>query len=494
MKVTNAYLNEKLSINNNKPLKEGLFIRAKVAEINGDDITIVLENGEILDAKTNIDLENMKNSLLTFLIKSVQDNKIFLLPIDEGSLLISNIENGDAENKVELFINKVLDDYNLPKNKENVQIVRTMLSFKIPLTQENVTKVIKNLDKINNLKNVQREDKIITFNSGRSPLNENIMKLIKVDSSTDIIRHSYNSEASHNSFSDLTNIVVQNNSTGNMKFIDVTEIVYSKLESIFPEHNTSTDTINKLVCLMNLDIEISIENIEILTNLLNKGEGITKPLFELFSYLKNHSRSDNIFSSENIDLFNKIKFKPLKVNYENNFNKENVKLFLNEINDLWEQIKSSIINKKNIIKELNIKLDDFFQSIELHNKINSYYSFVNIPIEFNEEKDNSHITILKKKNKLKKNSYVFYISLNTKNLKKVDILCNINYEEIKLDFIVEKEFVSYFTRKLKHLRKSLVNLGYQNIEINFKEDKESDLLSMFIDEDLFLNYNLNIRV
>ncbi len=493
MKITNTYLNKNLLIDN-KSLKDGSFIKAKVAEVNGENVIIVLDNGELLEAKASINLENMENKLLTFLVKSIEDNKIFLLPTNQEELTISSNGNYTTERKVEIFVNRVLDAYNLPKSDENVHVIKTILGFKMPLSQENVTNIIKNVDKLNNLKSMQQDDKVYIINSEKTPLDESVMKLIKVNTSPDIVRNTNNDEVIHSNFATGSkNNVDPISDTSDINFIDVTETIYPKLDTVFPEYTTSMSIINKVVFLMKLGLDISLGNIEKVMNLIDNDDGIIKPLFELLDYLKDHSQRDNEFSNDQGDIFNKANFKLVKIDNKNTFNKESVKTFLSEMNSILEQIKPSISTKKNIDKDLNTKLNNFFESIELHNKINSYYTFIHMPIEFNKEKNNNNVYILKKKNKLKNNNYSLFISLNTKNLRKVDVFCNINHETIKLDFVIEKEFKVFFNKKFEDLTKSLKKLGYQNILIDFREDKESDLLNMFIDDEL-LNYNLNVRV
>lgn len=493
MKITNTYLNENILINN-KSLKDGSFFKAKVIEVNGENVIIVLDNGELLEAKTSINLENMENKLLTFLVTSIEDNKIFLSPTNQEELTISNNINYTTERKEELFINKVLDAYNLPKSDENIHVIKTIFGFKMSLSQENIINVIKSVDKLNNLKGMQQDDKVYIINSKKSPLYENVMKLIKVNTSTDIVRSTNTDELIHSNFAaGSKNNVDPISDTSDINFIDVTETIYPKLDTFFPEHTTSMNIINKVVFLMKLGLDISLGNFEKLMNLIDNDDGIIKPLFELLDYLKDHSQRDNEYTNEQVDILNKANFKLVKIDDKNTFNKESVKTFLNEMNSILEQIKPAISTKKNTAKDLNTKLNNFFESIELNNKINSYYTFIHVPIEFNKEKSNNNVYILKKKNKSKNNNYSLYISLNTKNLRKVDVFCNINHESIKLDFIVEKEFMSFFKKKFDDLTKSLNKLGYQNILIDFREDKENDLINMFIDGEL-LNYNLNVRV
>lgn len=490
VKIVETHLNNNFISDRNKILSEGTFIRAKVSEINGENIVIILDNGESLEARTSLNLENMENQLITFLVKSIEDNKIFLTPINQEDLII--FDNDISKDGVEVFINKVLDTYKLSKNEENKLIIKTILRFKMPLTQENITNVIKNVDKLKELINVQQGDKIYQINSEASTLDESILKLIKVSSNANIDLDTNEDEPKYGNFipyNKKTNNLIS--TKDNINFMDFTDIIYIKLKAIYPEHATSMDIINKVAFLMRLGYDVSLRNIEKLTNLIDNREGVIKPLFDLLNYLKNDIENSYSFLNKNIDIFDKANFKLIKV--DNNINRENIKAFLREINNLIDKTICTIKAKKNITEELNIKLNDFLESVRLDNKINSYYTFIHIPIEFNDEDNNSNVFILKKKNKLKKYNYSLYISLNTQNLRKVDVFCNISREYIKLDFIVEKEFLVYFKNKFENLRKSLNELGYENIFIGFKEHTKNDILNIFLEDELS-NYNLNVRV
>ena len=126
--------------------------------------------------------------------------------------------------------------------------------------------------------------------------------------------------------------------------------------------------------------------------------------------------------------------------------------------------------------------------------MNTYYTFIHIPLKFNEEKENSSLIIVKKKNRQHKNSYSAYISLNTKNLMQVDVYCSISDREFKADFIVDREFKDYLRKRFYILKKRLNSLGLNNVIINIKEDEKPDVLNLFMENDLPSSYNLNIRV
>lgn len=495
VKVTNTFLNEKLSISNNsKPLKEGVIIKGRITDISGNDLILRLDNGEILQAKTDINIEGLKDTQCAFMVKNIEDNRIFLLPIEQEIFKTSDTDSNNSDSKLESFINNVLENYNIPKSDESIQIISTLLRFKMPLSQENIDKAIKSLNKIISFRDLQEGNKVIALDTEKSPLKESIMQLIKVSSDAESLTNIHDIDLVSNRLTDLKNILSQTtNDINSMSFIDVTESISSKIQPLLSEHTSTKSIIDKIILLMKLGAEISIENYEALSNVLEHGEEITKSLAKLANQARIHKNNINTVSKEESNLLNKVNIESLKINTKESFSKEAVKSFLNSIKDLTEQIKN-ISSKKSDINESSIKLDSFFNSLEIHNKLNTLFSFLQIPIELRDEENDGHLTILKKNNKLERNSYTFYISLDTKCLKKVDVLCKINPKDLRLDFIVENEFIQFFRNKISHLNRALENLGYQNVLINVREDKEKSLIDIFVDDEMFSNYSIDVRV
>lgn len=494
MKITNLNLNKNINIDD-KVLREGVAIQAKIMEVNGSNIIIMLDNGELLEAKTLLDMENLKNQLVKFLIKNIEDGKVFLTPINKEDLNLIKGEGYSDNKAVDVFIDKVLNTYNLIKNEENILLIKTIIGNKMPLTKENLDNLIKNIEKLKNLINIQKDEKVFAINLDKTPFDESIMKFIKINNNTitennaGIYPHSDNNLPINENIANIK----QNNYQGQREVVDVTKDIFPKLESIFSQDTSTRSLINKVVILTQLGVELSLNNIEKLKNFIENGEGIIRPLLKLASFIKNSEQTDDRYTDESNDFSNKLDLKFVKVDEKNTISKESIRRFLYETKEILERLTPYIKSKKSLSKELSIRINNFLDNLDLQRKINSYYTFVHIPIEYEEEKDENNLFIIKKKNKLYTNSYSIYISLNTKNLNKVDVYCNINDEEIKADFIIEKEFRNLFKDEFDRLKGSLNKLGYKNVSINLREDFEKDLLNVFLENDLF-NYNLNIRV
>mgnify|MGYP001279742969 FL=1 len=56
MKIAGFNISDRLNIDS-KVLKEGMTIKARVVEVSGSNVTILLENGKLIDAKTLINME-----------------------------------------------------------------------------------------------------------------------------------------------------------------------------------------------------------------------------------------------------------------------------------------------------------------------------------------------------------------------------------------------------------------------------------------------------
>ena len=348
----------------------------------------------------------------------------------------------------------------------------------MPLTKENIDALVKILDKLQDLMNVGEEERIFAVKSDKSPTAESIIKFLKVN--PDIIERG-KLEASDQMVN--TN-KIQESSAGraddihkDLELVDVTDLVYPKLKAVLPKDASKQSLINRIVLLTRLGMDVSLDNMEKISNLIDKGEGITQPLLDLLEFIKP------------LDDFELI-----KADGENQISKEVIEEFFRELRDVTQQLPSYIKSNKDLTRELDIRLNKFLDSLDLHSRLHTYYTFIHIPLKFNEEKENSSLLIAKKKNRRYKNSYSVYISLNTKNLKKVDVYCSINDGKIRADFIVEKEFRDYLSNRFSILKERLNNLGLNNVIINIIEDEKPDILDLFMENDMPSSYNLNIRV
>lgn len=494
MKISSLNINDKLN-NNSKILTEGATIKARIVEVNGSNVTIMLESGELLDAKTLINMEELKNQLTTFFIKSIEDGRLILSPVNNEEINLITAKSIDFNKTSEAFVNKVITTNNLSNNEENSLLIKTMINNKMPLTKENIDTIAKNLDKIKGLIDIGQGERIFAIKSDISPTADSITKLLKIKSNID----EYNNLELDNQIHDTTiksqktfNEVANNIQEG-IELIDITEVVHPKLENIFPKGMPKQSLINKIVLLTQLGMDISLDNIEKLNNFIDKGEGIINPLLDLLKFIKRDKQNSENFLKENTEFYKDMDLKLIKIDKENRISKESIKSFFQELKSVVEQLPSYIKSNKSLSKELDVRLNNFLDNLDLQSKMNNYYSFIHIPIEFNNEKDNSNLIIAKKKNKLYKNSYSAYISLNTKNIKKVEVFCSINDEEIKADFIVEKEFRDYLSKRFKILNERLYSLGFKKVVINIREDDNHNILNLFMENDL-PSYNINIRV
>lgn len=517
MKITNYNINNKLNTDN-KTLKEGMTIKARILEVNDSNVKILLENGEVLEAKTLINMEELKNKLTTFFIKSFGDGKLILSLANNEDLNLIGHSNANLDEAAEAFLNNILITNNLPNNEKSLQLLKSMVKFKLPLNRENIDGLIKILDKIDGLAGIGEDERIYTVKSTKSPTSENIMKFMKISQNIgghnveidsnlkplnmdngmvnnsqeeavlfDVTENTNNSQDKVGLF-DITENA--NNTQGKVELVDVTEIIKPKLETIFLNNMSKEALINKIVFLSKLGMDMTLENIEKINSLIDNNEGLVKPLIELLTYLNGNEQELDGISEESKNLNLEL----IKVGKENKLSKEDVKDFFRSFKEVIDQLPDHIKSNKSLFKELETRLDNFLSKLELESKMNHYYTFIHIPIEFSKEKDNSNLIIAKKKNRLNNNNYSVYISLNTKSLKKVEVYCNISYEEVQADFIIEKEYREYFINRFKVLSKSLNSLGFEKIKLNIKDkDEEENMLNLFLENDL-PNYNLNIRV
>src|SRR5690606_24550353 len=139
---------------------------------------------------------------------------------------------------------------------------------------------IKSVNKILNLCDLQANSKIIALDSEKNPLKESIVNLIKVGSDVEPLTNTHSKGVVESGYED-SKINQLLSSDNNKNFIDVTKLVSSKLHALLSEHISTKSIISKVALLTKLGAEVSIENYEILSNIIENGKEITKSQDEL---------------------------------------------------------------------------------------------------------------------------------------------------------------------------------------------------------------------
>ncbi|AFS78624.1 hypothetical protein Curi_c16160 [Gottschalkia acidurici 9a] len=171
-------------------LKQGDVIKGTIIEVNGNIAKIDLGNGEIAYGKLEIPLSLLKDKSLKFVIKDIKENLLILNPVYED---IDFNKEFVLKNK-DLILDRILNLNNLVKNEKNLNILKEMIAFRMPLSGENIESIAKHIDKLLSILNLQEDETIQILSTIKEPLSEDISKLVKIKGETESLRGSNNGE------------------------------------------------------------------------------------------------------------------------------------------------------------------------------------------------------------------------------------------------------------------------------------------------------------
>jgi len=449
-------------------IEKGSILTAKVVDILDEKVLLDLGNGNFITGTTELRFDNLKNSMINFLIKSINDNVIEIRP------LLDNIEyKNDVENTSysELDLAKdLLDLYSIEKKETNIDAIKAMIKFKMPLNMDNVTDTIKYINRLEFLIKSTDNELYKLFDINQDLFNSDVNRLINnkgfhCDSTQKSVENFYKSDK------------------------DLVEGLLKEIENIAPENKLTTETIKQVVFLKKADVELSINNIKYIMKLLGKGNIIEDKLNHIIDELIDDSQIDK---ERLVNLKNSMNSIKIKLDHTD---KELVTTYYKKIKSVLE-ILNKEISDKGLPKELNNNIDELNSIIKLVNKINENLTFLYIPFSMNENSLQNTLYVMnknRKSNLMKTDKISVFISLNTKNLSTVEIMCVVFNESININFKVEEQFEDLLDEHKTNLIKTLKLNGFSIVNVSINKSDKNDILDLYMDEE-YTNYRLNIKV
>ncbi|WIF94623.1 hypothetical protein [Caminicella sporogenes] len=256
-------------------------------------------------------------------------------------------------------------------------------------------------------------------------------------------------------------------------------------------NNISQD---KLVFMLKNSLKFNLMNIKLIDEIIVGKKDISNKLLEFIEILK----ENGIKSEEYSNLVKLIKSVKPNIFYD----KSKINEIMNKIYFEIEKLEYALNEKENNTLKTIIarKIEDIKTSFKFLNKLNENLTFIQIPINVNENIHSLEIYIskeAKKNKKINKKSTKIFISLDTKNLNIVQSLIEINNKEINLNFKLNNNKIeSFFKNYENELINSLYNLDFKKVNIKYTIVKEKDSLIDIISSDKMVSkYNkLDLRV
>ncbi|WP_429080461.1 hypothetical protein [Brassicibacter mesophilus] len=476
-------------------LSKNSIIEAKLIEAGNNDVLLDLGNGNILAGKTELDLQGLKNNIINFLVKSLDNNKIELKPLldttfnneYESKFLAMNLPSSRIEQKLlanvntqnnrdilteenkTAYIKEILSLYKLEENNTSIETIKSMMKFEMPLNKETVTNVIKYINKLESIVSTNENEELYLLEPNHDPLDSDILKIIKNEESQNIEQQ------------DISRKLEVNNK-------NIADQILAQSKSFSSQNKITPDLIKKVVFLIKCEIDVSINNIKQLTDLIEKGNLFEDKISKIFDELKSSN-----FINKNLVENLRSRMNNTIVTFSHK-DKEKIDTYHKEMRSVVELLSKQIVEKKDISDELRSKIKEVNDSVNLINKLNEHTTFFYLPFTYkNINLKNSFYMLSKKKRTKTSDKISIFMRLETKNLDEIEIMCIAINNRINLSFKVDKNFTYLFEERKSELNDILKSVGYSNVVIRINEKNCTDILDLLSNNE-FLNYKLNVKV
>lgn len=515
---------QNINISNNtgeinlRDLVAGDVFRGEIININNQNVEILLDGNEYINATMQQALELNIGEKLLFQVKDNSDTQLVIRPI--------------ANNEVSSeLVNKSLLTAGLTINDKNIAIVKELIANGQPIDKQSIINMIKlssvyaneSIDKLIDMtKNgieINREnlDMYDAYTASSHYISENIMEIR--DGILEVFEKLLESDVN---FSDFTenNVNIEDttgNTTGNTTANDITSGNFNE-NSINPENlmgNTiSSDSFTKINTILedlsnifdadNDNKQIS-ESINVDKNNIYNKESIqeaskesTKDFLkmvdssdtfkELSEVLKNIGENmpkeafNNIIKSpvfkEKITklLMDRLYLNPPKLSEDKKIVKNEVDKIYDKLNKLTEMIKNMPENVKS--ENLSLAGDKLSKNMNFMNELNNIEAYVQVPVKFSEGNKNGDLYVYNRRRnkKINDDTLTAFLHLQLDYLGATDINISLKKNSVTAKFTLDDEISRNLVEdNLGELAERLEKIGYNvtiSTELSEKKSQE----------------------
>lgn len=493
---------------NLRDLAAGDVFRGEIININNQNVEILLDGNEHINATMQQALGLNIGEKLLFQVKDNRDTQLVIRPI--------------ANNEVSSeLVNKSLLTAGLTINDKNIAIVKELIANGQPIDKQSIINMIKlssvyaneSIDKLIDMtKNgieINREnlDMYDAYTASSHYISENIMEIR--DGILEVFEKLLESDVN---FSDFTenNVNIEDttgNTTGNTTANDITSGNFNE-NSINPENlmgNTiSSDSFTKINTILedlsnifdadNDNKQIS-ESINVDKNNIYNKESIqeaskesTKDFLkmvdssdtfkELSEVLKNIGENmpkeafNNIIKSpvfkEKITklLMDRLYLNPTKLSEDKKIVKNEVDKIYDKLNKLTEIIKNMPENVKS--ENLSLAGDKLSKNMNFMNELNNIEAYVQVPVKFSEGNKNGDLYVYNRRRnkKINDDTLTAFLHLQLDYLGTTDINISLKKNSVTAKFTLDDETSRNLVEdNLGELAERLEKIGY-NVTIS----------------------------
>lgn len=499
---------------NLRDLAAGDVFRGEIININNQNVEILLDGNEHINATMQQALGLNIGEKLLFQVKDNRDTQLVIRPI--------------ANNEVSSeLVNKSLLTAGLTINDKNIAIVKELIANGQPIDKQSIINMIKlssvyaneSIDKLIDMtKNgieINREnlDMYDAYTTSSHYISENIMEI--GDGILEVFEKLLESDVN---FSDFTeNNVNIEDTTGNTTTNDITSGNFNE-NSINPENlmgNTiSSDSFTKINTILedlsnifdadNDNKQIS-ESINVDKNNIYNKESIqeaskesTKDFLkmidssdtfkELSEVLKNIGENmpkeafNNIIKSpvfkEKITklLMDRLYLNPTKLSEDKKIVKNEVDKIYDKLNKLTEMIKNMPENVKS--ENLSLAGDKLSKNMNFMNELNNIEAYVQVPVKFSEGNKNGDLYVYNRRRnkKINDDTLTAFLHLQLDYLGATDINISLKKNSVTAKFTLDDETSRNLVEdNLGELAERLEKIGYNvtiSTELSEKKSQE----------------------
>lgn len=499
---------------NLRDLAAGDVFRGEIININNQNVEILLDGNEHINATMQQALGLNIGEKLLFQVKDNSDTQLVIRPI--------------ANNEVSSeLVNKSLLTAGLTINDKNIAIVKELIANGQPIDKQSIINMIKlssvyaneSIDKLIDMtKNgieINREnlDMYDAYTTSSHYISENIMEIR--DGILEVFEKLLESDVN---FSDFTeNNVNIEDTTGNTTTNDITSGNFNE-NSINPENlmgNTiSSDSFTKINTILedlsnifdadNDNKQIS-ESINVDKNNIYNKESIqeaskesTKDFLkmvdssdtfkELSEVLKNIGENmpkeafNNIIKSpvfkEKITklLMDRLYLNPTKLSEDKKIVKNEVDKIYDKLNKLTEMIKNMPENVKS--ENLSLAGDKLSKNMNFMNELNNIEAYVQVPVKFSEGNKNGDLYVYNRRRnkKINDDTLTAFLHLQLDYLGATDINISLKKNSVTAKFTLDDETSRNLVEdNLGELAERLEKIGYNvtiSTELSEKKSQE----------------------
>lgn len=500
--------NSKEVIETLKNMMEGDILSGLVTDINNDNITLRLNNGQQLLARLAQNQLVQIGQNMTFLLENNITDTIILKPLM-------------SDGQQAYMINNALVAAGYPSTEENVNLIKELINMNMPVDTDTISEMMKNTvhfpeADINTIANLMKleipvtSDNIAQFEAYKSYEHSIMGELNNIGQDiSSTVAELINSSEYDKGISILDNTINNLYQTGSGETAQNSEQIYNSSDGVVKLSDNQDnaqkaagvdsqqlnsymdkDSLGQLVSKISDTFGSNAQNI---INAIKDGNLSTRELLmNINELLKNlHSKVDaaGLINSKEYGALLKqmtaetMMLTPAAVAEENS------------IKNFYKRLKSSIDNITDNLQKsaqgssLAKDMSQIKSNIDFMNDLNKNMTFVQLPVKFSESAGNGDLYVFTNKKALKNGTdkVSALLHLDMDNLGPMDIYVNLSGKNVSTNFCLEsEEMLDFVYSNIDKLNERLTKLGYiTKFEMKLTQDNQKgiDFVDDFINKD-----------